>query len=231
MPAGTACGAANTAKLLLMSANHRHPNGLANGSDSGRPQLHVPQQSGRSRPVTRREPDDLPEDARLQRRSRNMLSTSGCRPKTSQDPRIELQPHKRDAEEAALREAAVHRGSHRNAWGSPAPQHVPARGRPATSVLDVNCKAHELDNLYVVDTSVFPSIGLVNPALTTMANSLRVGDHPARPSRCRNAGSTRARKLSLQLVRPAIPLASGGPGLCASIRLWNRFHALPPSLA
>ena len=48
---------------------------------------------------------------------------------------------------------------------------------PATSVLDVDCKAHELDNLYVVDTSVFPSIGAVNPALTAMANSLRVGDH------------------------------------------------------
>jgi choline dehydrogenase-like flavoprotein len=45
------------------------------------------------------------------------------------------------------------------------------------SVLDVNCKAHELDNLYVTDTSVFPSIGAVNPALTAMANALRVGDH------------------------------------------------------
>jgi GMC oxidoreductase len=48
---------------------------------------------------------------------------------------------------------------------------------PATSVLDVNCKAHELDNLYVVDTSFFPSIGAVNPALTAMANALRVGEH------------------------------------------------------
>ncbi len=48
---------------------------------------------------------------------------------------------------------------------------------PTTSVLDVDCKAHEVDNLYVVDTSVFPSIGAVNPALTAMANSLRVGDH------------------------------------------------------
>ncbi len=47
----------------------------------------------------------------------------------------------------------------------------------ATSVLDVNCKAHELDNLYVADTSIFPSIGAVNPALTAMANALRVGDH------------------------------------------------------
>ena len=48
---------------------------------------------------------------------------------------------------------------------------------PATSVLDVNCKAHELDNLYVTDTSFFPSIGAVNPALTTMANAIRVGEH------------------------------------------------------
>lgn len=48
---------------------------------------------------------------------------------------------------------------------------------PRTSVLDTNCKAHELDNLYVVDTSFFPSIGAVNPALTAMANALRVGDH------------------------------------------------------
>jgi choline dehydrogenase-like flavoprotein len=48
---------------------------------------------------------------------------------------------------------------------------------PKSSVLDTNCKAHELDNLYVVDTSFFPSIGAVNPALTAMANAVRVGDH------------------------------------------------------
>ena len=48
---------------------------------------------------------------------------------------------------------------------------------PATSVLDLNCKAHELDNLYVVDTSFFPSIGAVNPSLTAIANALRVGEH------------------------------------------------------
>lgn len=48
---------------------------------------------------------------------------------------------------------------------------------PKTSVLNVNCRAHELDNLYVVDTSFFPSIGAVNPSLTAMANALRVGDH------------------------------------------------------
>ena len=55
--------------------------------------------------------------------------------------------------------------------------HVPVRSRPGDSVLDENCKAHELDNLYVVDTSFFPSIGAVNPALTAMANAIRVGAH------------------------------------------------------
>lgn len=48
---------------------------------------------------------------------------------------------------------------------------------PRTSALDVNCKAHDLDNLYVVDASFFPSSAAVNPALTIMANALRVGDH------------------------------------------------------
>jgi choline dehydrogenase-like flavoprotein len=48
---------------------------------------------------------------------------------------------------------------------------------PKTSALDVNCKAHEVDNLYVVDGSFFPSSAAVNPALTIMANALRVGDH------------------------------------------------------
>jgi choline dehydrogenase-like flavoprotein len=48
---------------------------------------------------------------------------------------------------------------------------------PSLSVLDRNCKAHELDNLYVVDTSFFVSIGAVNPSLTAIANALRVGDH------------------------------------------------------
>jgi len=48
---------------------------------------------------------------------------------------------------------------------------------PDTSVLNTDCRAHEVDNLYVVDTSFFPSIGAVNPALTAMANALRVGDH------------------------------------------------------
>jgi choline dehydrogenase-like flavoprotein len=48
---------------------------------------------------------------------------------------------------------------------------------PRTSALDVNCRAHEVDNLYVVDGSFFPSSAAVNPALTIIANALRVGDH------------------------------------------------------
>lgn len=48
---------------------------------------------------------------------------------------------------------------------------------PRSSALDLHCKAHDLDNLYVVDASFFVSIGAVNPSLTVMANALRVGDH------------------------------------------------------
>ena len=48
---------------------------------------------------------------------------------------------------------------------------------PGDSVLDLHCKAHELDNLYVVDASFMPSIAAVNPSLTIMANALRVGTH------------------------------------------------------
>lgn len=47
---------------------------------------------------------------------------------------------------------------------------------PAGNVLDVNCKAHDLDNLYAADASFFPSSSAVNPSLTIMANALRVGD-------------------------------------------------------
>lgn len=48
---------------------------------------------------------------------------------------------------------------------------------PKTSVLDLHCKAHDLQNLYVVDGSFFPSAGAVNPALTIIANALRISDH------------------------------------------------------
>jgi choline dehydrogenase-like flavoprotein len=48
---------------------------------------------------------------------------------------------------------------------------------PRAAALDVHCRAHEVDNLYVVDGSFFPSSAAVNPALTIMANALRVADH------------------------------------------------------
>jgi choline dehydrogenase-like flavoprotein len=48
---------------------------------------------------------------------------------------------------------------------------------PATSVLDAHCKAHDLDNLYVVDASCFVSASAVNPSLTIIANAIRVSDH------------------------------------------------------
>ena len=48
---------------------------------------------------------------------------------------------------------------------------------PETSVLDLNSRAHDVDNLYVVDASFFPASGAVNPSLTIIANALRVGNH------------------------------------------------------
>ncbi len=69
---------------------------------------------------------------------------------------------------------------------------------PATSALDINCKAHELDNLYVVDSSFFPSSAAVNPGLTIIANALRVGDHLL--DRLSAASST---KVSRQNNEPA----------------------------
>ncbi|MEM7761030.1 MAG: GMC family oxidoreductase [Cyanobacteria bacterium P01_A01_bin.40] len=48
---------------------------------------------------------------------------------------------------------------------------------PATSVLNLNCRTHDLNNLYVVDSSFFPSISGVNPTLTIIANAIRVADH------------------------------------------------------
>jgi choline dehydrogenase-like flavoprotein len=48
---------------------------------------------------------------------------------------------------------------------------------PATSVLDTHCRTHEVDNLYVVDSSFFPSSAAMNPALTIAAQALRVAEH------------------------------------------------------
>jgi choline dehydrogenase-like flavoprotein len=80
---------------------------------------------------------------------------------------------------------------------------------PASSALDANCKAHDLDNLYVVDTSFFPSSGAVNPALTAMANALRVGDHLLDRLGARQDGARRA-PVASRLRLPA-PAAWRGP--------------------
>jgi choline dehydrogenase-like flavoprotein len=48
---------------------------------------------------------------------------------------------------------------------------------PTTSVLDLNCRTHDVDNLYIVDGSFFPSSAAVSPTLTIIANALRVGEH------------------------------------------------------
>ncbi len=50
---------------------------------------------------------------------------------------------------------------------------------PSTSALDLQCKTHDLDNLYVVDGAFMPSIGAVNPTLTIIANAIRVAEHIA----------------------------------------------------
>jgi choline dehydrogenase-like flavoprotein len=48
---------------------------------------------------------------------------------------------------------------------------------PASSVLDTDCRLHDVDNTYVVDAGFFPSSSAVNPTLTIIANALRVADH------------------------------------------------------
>ena len=245
-----ACGAANTAKLLLVSANDKHPQGLANGSDQvGRNYMFHNSQAvlalskdenptvfqktlglndfyfaseasdyplgniqmvGKSQaPMFRGEKpgetklapqwslervarhaidfwlstEDLP-------RPENRVSVDGdgkvtlSYTSTNDTPKKELYGqlrsllHKLHMEPDHL----FHRFAYmKNEIPVAGVAHQAGTCRmgsdPATSVLNPDCRAHELDNLYVVDTSVFPSIGAVNPALTAMANSLRVGDH------------------------------------------------------
>ena len=245
-----ACGAANTAKLLLGSANDKHPNGLANGSDQvgrnymfhdstavlalsreenstayqktlglndfyfGSDDFEFPlgnvQMVGKSQAAMfrgeRPQATRLAPEWTLDRMARHAidfwLSTEDLpqpdnRVTVDRDGNIVLSYAETNVEAKQRLYAKVKSmlGQldmnpdhliHRFAYMK---NDIPIAGcahqagtcrfgtDPATSALDVNCKAHELDNLYVVDTSVFPSIGAVNPALTAMANSLRVGDH------------------------------------------------------
>jgi choline dehydrogenase-like flavoprotein len=244
------CGAANSAKLLLRSANDKHPNGLANGSDqvgrnymfhnsqavlavSKEPNPTVFQKTlgvndyyfasdefeyplgnlqmvGKSQaPMYRGEKpietklaptfalENLAEHAVDFWLSTEDLPRPDNRVTVDADGGITLSykpsndvPKQKLYEK--LRSMLGHLGMHpghlvpRNAYLK---TEIPIAGvahqagtcrfgaDPSTSVVDTDCRAHELDNLYVVDTSIFPSIGAVNPALTAMANALRVGDH------------------------------------------------------
>jgi choline dehydrogenase-like flavoprotein len=244
-----ACGAANTAKLLLRSRTDHHPNGLANGSDQvGRnymfhnsqavlalsrdenptifqktlglndfyfsgPASDYPlgniQMVGKSQaPMFRGEQPaktKLAPEWSLERVARHAvdfwLSTEDLprpdnRVTLDREGRLTLSytptnevPKQKLLEQlhSMLGKLRMHEGHliHRFAYMK---NEIPIAGvahqagtcrfgtDPASSVVDADCKAHELDNLYVVDTSIFPSIGAVNPALTAMANSLRVGD-------------------------------------------------------
>jgi choline dehydrogenase-like flavoprotein len=243
-------GAANSAKLLLTSANDKHPNGLANGSDQvgrnymyhnsaavldiskepnhtvfqktlglndfyfGMSDFKYPmgniQMVGKSQgPMYRGEKpieaglapmfalDEVAKRAVDFWLSTEDLPVPENRVTLEKDGNIKLSytPNNQTAKQKLydkLKSMLNHLGMHpdhlipRNLYmkneisiGGVAHQTGTCRfgTDPKTSVLDVCCKAHELDNLYVVDTSFFPSIGAVNPALTAMANALRVGDH------------------------------------------------------
>jgi choline dehydrogenase-like flavoprotein len=245
-----ACGAANTAKLLLQSANHKHPNGLANGSDQlgrnymfhdstavlalsreenstayqktlglndfyfGTDDFDYPlgnvQMVGKSTaPMFRGErprETKLAPEWTLERMARHAidfwLSTEDLpkpdnRVTVDRDGKLTLSYTETNAEtkkqlykkvKSTLGKLdmnpdhLIHRFAYmKNDIPVAGCAHQAGTARfgtdPSASVLNVDCRAHEVDNLYVVDTSVFPSIGAVNPALTAMANSLRVGDH------------------------------------------------------
>jgi choline dehydrogenase-like flavoprotein len=245
-----ACGAANTAKLLLLSANDKHPDGLANGSDQvGRnfmfhdssavlalsreenstvfqktlglndfyfgaddfeyPLGNVQMVGKSSAPMFRGE---KPVETRLAPQwsleriashaidfwlSTEDLPRADNRVTVDRDGKLTLSYTETNSEgrkrlyekvKSIVGHLDMNPGHliHRFAYMK---NDIPEAGcahqagtcrfgsDPADSVLNTDCRAHELDNLYVVDTSIFPSIGAVNPALTAMANSLRVGDH------------------------------------------------------
>ena len=86
---------------------------------------------------------------------------------------------------------------------------------PADSVLNTDCRAHEVDNLYVVDTSFFPSIGAVNPALTAMANARARRRPPAR-AHGRAADRSRSRRMSVDLTEGSCTSSSSAAASPAS---------------
>ena len=243
-------GAANTAKLLLASANDKHPNGLANGSDqvgrnymfhdsqavlaiSEEPNPTVFQKTlgvndyylaseewefpmgniqmvgksvsemyrGEQPLLTKLAPTFMLKDVATHAvdfwLSTEDLPQAENRVTLDRDGNVTLNytasnDGARDRLFAQLRSLLGHLGMHKHhlipRWGY-LENKIPVAGvahqagtcrfgtDPSTSVLNTDCRAHEVDNLYVVDTSFFPSISAVNPALTAMANAVRVGDH------------------------------------------------------
>jgi choline dehydrogenase-like flavoprotein len=69
-----------------------------------------------------------------------------------------------------------------------------------SSALNTDCRAHDVDNLYVVDGSFFPSSAAVNPALTIMANALRVGEHLKARLGVTRTRVERSRKATVELA-------------------------------
>jgi choline dehydrogenase-like flavoprotein len=245
-----ACGAANTAKLLFLSATDKHPNGLANGSDQvgrnymfhnslavlalsreenptifqktlglndfyfagnghdyplGNIQMvgksQAPMFRGERPGETRLAPqwtlekvakhaidfwlstEDLPLPENRVTVDKDGKLTLAYR-STNDTPKNDLQEqlHSMLGELHMEPDHLFHRFAYmKNEIPVAGVAHQAGTcrmgGDAETSVVNRDCRAHELDNLYIVDTSVFPSIGAVNPALTAMANSLRVGDH------------------------------------------------------
>lgn len=243
------CGAANSARLLLLSANDRHPNGLANGSDQvGRNYMfhnskamvalaHEPnttvfqktisindwyfgdadfdypmgniQMTGKTDGAIMKgyapletflmpgwsmdkiaehaldfwiSSEDLPDpNNRVSITDKGQIKLSYTANNLTASQRL-VSRLEGMLDKLYLRKHLVERQFYiANSMGIAAVGHQAGTCRfgsdPASSVLDLNCKAHELDNLYVVDTSFMPSIGAVNPSLTAIANALRVGTH------------------------------------------------------
>ena len=269
-----ACGAINSAALLLRSAGDRHPHGLANGSGVvGRHYMgHVnsvlmaiskcpnptvfqktlsvndyylgagdwPWPMGHISFVGKLDADTLRAGAPvlaphwsldlMGRHSLDFWLTSEDLPDPAnrvtldRDGRIVLhyrpnneEAHRRlTARLKALLQQQTHCGVHGHACHEGlftrslfAGQRIPLAGvahqngtirfgaDPRTSALDPLCRAHEVDNLYVVDGSFFVSSGAVNPALTIMANALRVGDHLLERLHARQAATPVASDASL----------------------------------
>ncbi len=253
-----ACGAINSALLLLRSANEQHPNGLANGSDQvgrnfmkhlatavlaigAKPNLAVYQKTialndfywgeadfpypmgqvqntgnilgdmipaeapSALAPLAKLIPsfgldqianrstgwwlqsEDLPDANNRVRLMNNKINNKVCLEYVPTNTKAHNRLVKRWIEVLKTSDRTVQ--PYTVPWGLYPRNSIPLQAvghqcgtcrfgeNPNTSVLDLNCCTHEVDNLYVVDGSFFPANSGVNPTLTIMANALRVGDH------------------------------------------------------